>query len=102
MSKESLRIQIDRLAQFILDEVPGEPSRSEGAVDTAIRIIKQALARKVTPMLSSVVKGEFLATLKAEIDYHAENGDCDIKDHLASLKNIRKFIQKVETKDAAL
>lgn len=32
--------QIDKLANFIMSEVEGEPSQSEGAVDTAIRIIK--------------------------------------------------------------
>ena len=31
--------QIDKLANFIMAEVPNEPSQSEGAVDTAIRII---------------------------------------------------------------
>ena len=31
--------EIERLAQFIIHDVPGEPSKSEGAVDTAIRVI---------------------------------------------------------------
>jgi hypothetical protein len=31
--------QIDKLARFILRNVPGEPSESEGAVDCAIRLI---------------------------------------------------------------
>ena len=33
--------QIDRLANFIMAEVDGEPSQSQGAVDTAIRIIRE-------------------------------------------------------------
>ena len=33
--------QIDKLAKFIMAEVPGEPSQSEGAIDTAIRIIRR-------------------------------------------------------------
>ena len=33
--------EIGRLAAFIMDEVPGEPSRSEGAVDVAIRLIQR-------------------------------------------------------------
>lgn len=37
---ESLHSQIDRLASFIMADVPGEPSQSEGAVDTAIRIMR--------------------------------------------------------------
>lgn len=31
--------QIDKLATFIMENVPGEPSESEGAVDTAIRLL---------------------------------------------------------------
>ena len=38
---ENALAQIDELATFILEEVPGEPSRSEGAVDTAIRLLRQ-------------------------------------------------------------
>lgn len=38
---ESLESQIKRLGSFIMDEVPGEPSRSEGAVDVAIRVIRE-------------------------------------------------------------
>ena len=42
---ESLDSQIDRLAKFIMENIPGEPSQSEGAVDTAIRIMASALTR---------------------------------------------------------
>ena len=42
-----LESQIGRLADFILAEVPGEPSQSEGAVDTAIRIIRGFLDKPV-------------------------------------------------------
>jgi hypothetical protein len=38
------RAQIDKLARFILTEVEGEPSESEGAVDTAIRVIRDLMA----------------------------------------------------------
>ena len=31
--------QIDKLAKFIMENIPGEPSESEGAVDTAIRLL---------------------------------------------------------------
>lgn len=34
--------QIGRLATFITNEIPGEPSRPEGAVDTAIRLLRHA------------------------------------------------------------
>lgn len=33
--------QIEKLANFILEEIPGEPSESAGAVDTAIRLLKK-------------------------------------------------------------
>ncbi len=32
--------QIEQLGNFIMGDVPGEPSQSEGAVETAIRLIK--------------------------------------------------------------
>jgi len=35
--------QVDRLADYILSEVPGEPSQDQGAVDTAIRLISKAM-----------------------------------------------------------
>ncbi len=35
--------QIEKLAVFILTEVPDEPSKNEGAVETAIRLIRQSL-----------------------------------------------------------
>lgn len=37
---ESLESQVDRLARFIMGEIPGEPSQSQGAVDTAIRLLR--------------------------------------------------------------
>lgn len=36
---EPLEDQVKRLAEFIAQNVPGEPSQSQGAVDTAIRIL---------------------------------------------------------------
>jgi hypothetical protein len=39
--------QITRLAAFIMAHVPGEPSRSEGAVDCAIRIMSAHSAKPV-------------------------------------------------------
>ncbi len=44
--RESLDSQIDRLAKFIMEEVDGEPSQSEGAVDCAIRIIRKLQERQ--------------------------------------------------------
>jgi len=38
---EPLESQIGRLARFIMAEFPGEPSRPEGAVDTAIRLLRK-------------------------------------------------------------
>jgi len=42
--RDQLREQVDRLASFILTNIPGEPSRSEGAVDTAIRLLDRLTA----------------------------------------------------------
>lgn len=35
------QVQVDRLAAFLMGGVPGEPFRSEAAVDAAIRLIKE-------------------------------------------------------------
>ena len=35
------KAQIDKLARFIMSEIDGEPSRSEGSVDCAIRLLRQ-------------------------------------------------------------
>lgn len=48
---EPLSAQIERLASFIMEHVPGEPSQSEGAVDCAIRIIRNSLT---TPPASAI------------------------------------------------
>lgn len=39
--------QVGVLAQFIVENFPGEPSRSEGAIETAIRLMKDLLTWKV-------------------------------------------------------
>jgi hypothetical protein len=36
-----LHDQIDKLANFIMENIPGEPSRNEGAIDTVIRLLKK-------------------------------------------------------------
>ena len=46
---ETAEAQIDRLAKFILEEVESEPSENEGAVDTAIRVIR-GLTANAAPM----------------------------------------------------
>ena len=64
--------QIDRLAKFIMAEVEGEPSRSEGAVETAIRIIKAQAFRiaraqeviDVADVLRDVPEGRLAARLQ--------------------------------------
>lgn len=38
----SLDSQITCLAQFIMDEVPGEPSQNQGAVETIIRVVRES------------------------------------------------------------
>ena len=40
MVRLSMKKQINKLANFIMKEIPGETSQSEGAVDTAIRLLR--------------------------------------------------------------
>jgi len=55
---DSLGSQIDRLANFIMAEIPGEPSQSEGAVDTAIRWMRSALEATRRSALVDAPAGE--------------------------------------------
>ena len=36
--------QVDRLGRFILEHIPGEPSQSEGAIDTVLRLLGERAA----------------------------------------------------------
>jgi hypothetical protein len=38
---EPLEDQTERLANFIVEHVPGEPSANEGAIDTALRLLRR-------------------------------------------------------------
>src|SRR5699024_1091009 len=53
--------QIDKLAYFIMSEVEGEPSQNQGAVDTAIRIIKSYQNQEV-------LSQEFIDEYKVDYD----------------------------------
>ena len=44
--------EITKLANYIMAEVPGEPSESQGACDTAIRVIRGFLSLKEVDKLS--------------------------------------------------
>ena len=49
---EALYAQVKRLAYAILELPLGEPSRSEGAIDCAIRLLRElALLRPVAPAI---------------------------------------------------
>lgn len=56
--KRHLQDQITKLANFIMENVPSEPSRNEGAVDCAIRIITelQAKIKTLEPLQPSSIK----------------------------------------------
>lgn len=70
-----LRGQIQRLADFILDNVPGEPSKSVGAVDCAIGIINR-LKREVEQLkqdkLDMADKISVLVVDKGNLQRHVE------------------------------
>lgn len=68
--------QIDKLAKFIMDEVPGEPSRDQNAVDTAIRLIREHLAQR--PLVEQLT--DETGQLLDVIDY-TENLSPDILRH---------------------
>ena len=57
--------QIEKLANFIMAEVPGEPSQSEGAVDCAIRIIRSFQVAEPAVAPRKVSEAERSAILQA-------------------------------------
>lgn len=65
---EELERQIDRLANFIMHKIEGEPSESQGAVDTAIRIMeKQAReADELRTLLASIANAPDAACAREE------------------------------------
>lgn len=71
MKKESLQSQVNRLALFIMNNVPGEPSESEGAIDTAIRL----LDKKNLDNLEDVIK------------IQCSNGNWNYDDYMMGLAN---------------
>ena len=70
---ETIKEQIDRLAKFILgNDILGEPSRSEGAVDVSIRlhrVLLQAIATISTlPGFTHMTPWEVMASQKKIAD----------------------------------
>lgn len=53
--KEDLAQQINKLAHFIITAIPGEPSKSEGAIDTAIRLLQ---AHVVNPAVKAAARAK--------------------------------------------
>ena len=51
--RESLKKQTERLANFIMGNIPGEPSQDQGAIDTAIRLLKNKTDQR-TQLLEQV------------------------------------------------
>ena len=39
----SAHAQIEELGRYILEEIPGEPSQNEGAIETAIRLLRERM-----------------------------------------------------------
>lgn len=58
---EHLSAQVDRLANFIMENIPGEPAQSQGAIDTAIRLLGMYQAE--VGMLFAGVKNAYKSCL---------------------------------------
>lgn len=83
--RDSFAAQIEQLANFIMHEVPGEPSQSEGAVDAAIRLLRKykrrARRRRVpTPQVAgfSRVRSRDLSADEWEFAFGSETREGDI------------------------
>ncbi len=61
------KTQIDLLADYIMAEIPGEPSENEGAGDTAIRLLEQGKAALAQAELSCVACKEVIRQYEADL-----------------------------------
>lgn len=52
-TNEDFKGQIEKLANFIMENIPGEPSQSEGAVDTAIRLLNDTVLERQKAKVNS-------------------------------------------------
>lgn len=66
---EPLASQVDRLATFLQDHVPGEPSQNQGAVDTAIRLLRAGVSPQ--PEITAVCHCGHMAGA------HVADGGCE-------------------------
>lgn len=68
MTKDELQSQINDLANFIMREIEGEPSRSEGAVECAIRIMSEAKAQIVPNLFNRELARKHGNNLKIAVE----------------------------------
>lgn len=87
--------QIEELANFIMAEIPGEPSVSEGAVDTAIRLLRQHRDHRCVAQHSTIAGcvydfASFLSSRDETLILGSAHGAAPVADAAAEfLKNRR-------------
>lgn len=96
---ENLSSQIGRLAEFIFQEVPGEPSTNVGAVDTAIRVIRELqeqakLGLKAEQELYNI--RDYLYTRNSLYFDSSASTEWNVENTLKKLSAARNSIEKVE------
>lgn len=67
----SLVEQSRKLADFILENVPGEPSQDEGAVDCAIRLLRSVYTARAAEVPAAVVAEYHATSLPATLPVHS-------------------------------
>lgn len=85
-----LQEQIGNLAQFIMDNVPGEPSQSQGAVDTAIRVIRKLQEQNdglhQAVLMGSRYQEQLEKVVEAAKRVHLLDSTCELTAALARLE----------------
>jgi hypothetical protein len=105
--REMLTAEIDRLARYIMDEVPGEPSQSQGAVDTIIRVHRALLAERETLRAELRVSGawklrEYLdAATQREIGLH-ERIETEAREYTRLVEHATDRADRLAAENAAL
>lgn len=87
--KSDVEKQIDDLANFIMHEVEGEPSQSEGAVECAIRLLRKAYCAKIKEV-DPVVAVHIAVALNEKGDWSASGDSAIAKDE--SLNTVCSYV----------
>ncbi len=92
---EGLVSQVDRLAAYIMENVPGEPSQNQGAVDTAIRVMRDLLAINRSPVEAVHRERATIEGLRVDVNAAIVDRDDRVAVETARVRVLRRDVDKL-------